>query len=98
MAAREEIAVSRRWVVKVGSALLTDDGRGLDEGMIASLVDQLVLLRDRECEVVLVSSGAVGLGAGRALGQPVDGVDRHQGDDADGDDRCGAESGHGSTS
>jgi glutamate 5-kinase len=62
MTARDEIAGARRWVVKVGSALLTDDGRGLDETMISGLVDQLVLLRDRGCEVVLVSSGAVAAG------------------------------------
>jgi len=62
MAARSEIAGSRRWVVKVGSALLTDDGRGLDAGMIEELVGQLVLLRERDCEVVLVSSGAVAAG------------------------------------
>jgi glutamate 5-kinase len=62
MAEREEIAQARRWVVKVGSALLTDDGRGLDEVMISGLVEQLVLLRQRGCEVVLVSSGAVAAG------------------------------------
>ena len=49
MSVRKEIAQSRRWVVKVGSALLTDDGRGLDAEMIAGLVDQLVLLRERNC-------------------------------------------------
>ena len=37
MADRPEIAEARRWVVKVGSALLTDDGRGLDEAMINRL-------------------------------------------------------------
>ena len=62
MAARTEIAGARRWVVKVGSALLTDDGRGLDEAMIGSLVDQLVLMRESGSEVVLVSSGAVAAG------------------------------------
>ena len=40
MTERTEIAASRRWVVKVGSALLTDDGRGLDESMISTLVEQ----------------------------------------------------------
>ncbi|MFT4519995.1 MAG: glutamate 5-kinase [Halioglobus sp.] len=62
MVARKELTESRRWVVKVGSALLTDDGRGLDEAVIAALVDQLVALRARGCEVVLVSSGAVAAG------------------------------------
>jgi glutamate 5-kinase len=62
MADRSEIAGARRWVVKVGSALLTDDGRGLNAGIIATLVEQLVQLRGRGCEVVLVSSGAVAAG------------------------------------
>lgn len=65
MAERTEIAGSRRWVVKVGSALLTDDGRGLDEAIITSLVTQLAALRQRGCEVVLVSSGAVAAGVVR---------------------------------
>ena len=62
MAERGEIAAAKRWVVKVGSALLTDDGRGLDAAVITSLVEQLVQLRERGCEVVLVSSGAVAAG------------------------------------
>lgn len=62
MAERTEVAAARRWVVKVGSALLTDDGRGLDERMITTLVEQLVQLRGQGCEVVLVSSGAVAAG------------------------------------
>jgi len=59
---RDEIAVGRRWVVKVGSALLTNDGRGLDGSMITALVAQLAQLRQQGCEVVLVSSGAVAAG------------------------------------
>lgn len=62
---REDIAAGRRWVVKVGSALLTNDGRGLDEQMIATLVEQIAALRERGCEVVLVSSGAVAAGVVR---------------------------------
>ena len=65
MSERAEIASSRRWVVKVGSALLTDDGRGLDEAMIAGLVSQLARLRDAGSEIVLVSSGAVAAGVVR---------------------------------
>ncbi|PLW66969.1 glutamate 5-kinase [Pseudohalioglobus lutimaris] len=62
MTERTEITASRRWVVKVGSALLTDDGRGLDDVVINDLVSQLARLRDQGCEVVLVSSGAVAAG------------------------------------
>lgn len=66
---RKEIADARRWVVKVGSALLTNDGRGLDDTVIRGLVAQLVALRARGAEVVLVSSGAVAAGVVR-LGWP----------------------------
>ena len=62
MEQRTEIAEARRWVIKVGSALLTDDGRGLDEDIIRKLVVQLAQLRGQGCEVVLVSSGAVAAG------------------------------------
>jgi glutamate 5-kinase len=65
MIARREISSARRWVVKVGSALLTNDGSGLDEAMISSLVDQLAGLQGADCEVVLVSSGAVAAGISR---------------------------------
>ena len=62
MSDRAEIAPTGRWVVKIGSALLTDDGQGLNEAMITALVAQLVELRAQGCEVVLVSSGAVAAG------------------------------------
>ena len=62
---RQVLLTARRWVVKVGSALLTDEGRRLDRGVIHGLVQQLVTLRERGCEVVLVSSGAVAAGAVR---------------------------------
>lgn len=65
MTDRNAIARARRWVVKVGSALLTDDGRGLNETMIRTLVAQLVALRANGSEVVLVSSGAVAAGVVR---------------------------------
>ncbi|MEM1152901.1 MAG: glutamate 5-kinase [Pseudomonadota bacterium] len=69
MADREEVAKAKRWVVKVGSALLTNDGRGLDVNTISVLVEQLVRLRESGSEVVLVSSGAVAAGIVR-LGWP----------------------------
>ncbi|MEM1110624.1 MAG: glutamate 5-kinase [Pseudomonadota bacterium] len=62
MSTRADIKAARRWVVKVGSALLTDDGRGLDERVITDLVAQLNTLRQGGAEVVLVSSGAVAAG------------------------------------
>jgi len=51
---RQSIKQHKRWVVKVGSALLTADGQGLDGDMIASLVEQIVALRKSGVEVILV--------------------------------------------
>ncbi|MDH3712642.1 MAG: glutamate 5-kinase [Gammaproteobacteria bacterium] len=62
---REVLKSSRRWVVKVGSSLVTDPGRGLDRAAIADWGDQVARLRESGCEVVLVSSGAVAEGMRR---------------------------------
>lgn len=62
---REQFTRARRWVIKVGSALLTADGRGLDREIIADLVAQIANLRRAGREVVLVSSGAVVAGMAR---------------------------------
>ena len=59
---RGRLAAARRWVVKVGSALLTNDGLGLDVSVVRSLADQLVALRETGSDVVLVSSGAIAAG------------------------------------
>ena len=56
---------ARRWVVKVGSALLTNDGRGLESDVIGDWVAQMVALRERGVGVVLVSSGSVAEGMSR---------------------------------
>ncbi|MFG1497754.1 glutamate 5-kinase [Saccharospirillum sp. HFRX-1] len=55
----------QRWVIKIGSALLTNDGRGLDEVRIRQWVAQMAQLRDQGVEIVLVSSGAVAAGMHR---------------------------------
>lgn len=52
----------QRWVVKIGSALLTDQGRGLATARIQDWAAQLAGLRARGIQVVLVSSGAVAAG------------------------------------
>ncbi|MCA9520153.1 MAG: glutamate 5-kinase [Myxococcales bacterium] len=52
----------RRVVVKVGSAVLCDEGQRLDRRIVQSLVKQLSELKRRGIEVVLVSSGAVATG------------------------------------
>ena len=62
MSKRTVGASSQRWVVKVGSALLTDDGKGLDTQAIAGWVDQLASLCASGVELVLVSSGSIAEG------------------------------------
>jgi len=61
-AGRRRLIQSRRWVVKIGSALLTNDGVGLNQAGIAAWVDQIAGLRRQGVDVVLVSSGAVAEG------------------------------------
>jgi glutamate 5-kinase len=65
MSTREELARTRRWVVKIGSSLLTDGGRGLHHESIAGWVEQMADLLRRGYELVLVSSGAVAEGMTR---------------------------------
>ena len=65
MKSRFALKTARRWVVKIGSALLTNNGRGLDHDAIAGWVEQISQLRARGIEVVLVSSGAVAAGMQR---------------------------------
>lgn len=62
---RTQIAATRRWVVKIGSALLTNNGQGLDRQAIAGWVSQLVALQRQGIEIVLVSSGSVAEGMSR---------------------------------
>lgn len=53
---------ARRIVVKVGSALVTNDGRGLDVRAIERWAGQIAALRAMGREVLLVSSGAIAEG------------------------------------
>ena len=53
---------AKRWVIKIGSALLTNDGAGLDRNAIDSWVEQIAVLLADGKEVVLVSSGAIAEG------------------------------------
>ncbi len=62
---RQQLKHSRRWVVKIGSALLTNDGRGLDRESLATWVKQIAELSQRGYEVFVVSSGAVAAGMTR---------------------------------
>ena len=62
---RQRLLESRRLVVKVGSALVTDNGAGLDQAAIAEWARQIALLRGDGRQVALVSSGAIAAGMQR---------------------------------
>lgn len=59
------VADARRIVVKVGSSLVTDEGRGLDHARLALWSAQIAALVAMDKEVVLVSSGAIAEGVKR---------------------------------
>lgn len=56
---------ARRVVVKVGSSLVTNEGRGLDEAAIGEWCRQLAVLVQGGREVIMVSSGAIAEGMKR---------------------------------
>lgn len=60
-----KISDCQRWVIKIGSALLTNDGQGLAVDAIDAWVEQIAGLRQSGHEVLLVSSGAVAEGLAR---------------------------------
>ncbi len=64
---QKAIATSKRVVLKVGSGLIAktneaSEPNGLDRSMIEKLRDEVLFLRSRGIEVILVSSGAVAMG------------------------------------
>jgi glutamate 5-kinase len=56
---------ARRIVVKVGSSLVTNEGKGLDEAAIGEWCRQLAALAKEGREVIMVSSGAIAEGMKR---------------------------------
>jgi glutamate 5-kinase len=56
---------ARRIVVKIGSTLVTNDGRGLDHAAIARWSTQLAAMREDQRQVLLVTSGAIAEGMQR---------------------------------
>jgi len=52
----------RRVVVKIGSAVLTSSGEGLDQKRIEQLAAEISVIMDRKKEVIIVSSGAIAAG------------------------------------
>lgn len=65
MTDRQVLAQARRIVVKVGSSLVTDEGRGIDPLAIGNWCRQLAALVREGREVVMVSSGAIAEGMKR---------------------------------
>lgn len=63
--ARQLAADAERVIVKAGTNSLTDHQSNLDDTKLDKLVDDIVSLRERDKDVILVSSGAVGAGKGR---------------------------------
>ncbi|MBL8333741.1 MAG: glutamate 5-kinase [Rubrivivax sp.] len=59
------VAAARRIVVKVGSSLVTNEGRGVDAEAIGNWSRQLAALARQGREVVMVSSGAIAEGMKR---------------------------------
>jgi glutamate 5-kinase len=59
------IQQAKRLIIKVGSSLVTNDGRGLDRVAIEKWAAQIAQLRGMGKEVVLVSSGAIAEGRQR---------------------------------
>ena len=58
-------AKAKRIVVKVGSSLVTNEGKGLDDAAIAAWCAQLAALVQDGREVIMVSSGAIAEGMKR---------------------------------
>jgi glutamate 5-kinase len=65
MAERAALGASKRWVVKIGSSMITAAGRGLDVAAMNHWASQMASLRAQGKELVLVSSGAVAEGMAR---------------------------------
>jgi glutamate 5-kinase len=62
---RTRLKQARRWVIKIGSALATNDGQGLNVASIDAWTADAAVLWQSGREVVLVTSGAVAEGVAR---------------------------------
>lgn len=62
MTKRAKLKTGKRWVVKIGSALLSNDGQGLDFDRMQTWVEQMSVLIADGVELCLVSSGAIAVG------------------------------------
>lgn len=58
----QQIIKTKNWVIKIGSALLTKMGKGLDRERISWLSEEIATLRAQGKDIVLVTSGSVAAG------------------------------------
>ena len=65
MNSRESLTATNRWVVKIGTSLLTDSASGIRQSAIDSWVEQIAELKSAGVDIVLVSSGSIGEGMRR---------------------------------
>ena len=56
---------AERVVIKIGSSLVTNQGKGLDQDRLSSIAKQIAYLKNEGKTVVLVSSGAIAEGMQR---------------------------------
>ncbi|PCH84114.1 MAG: glutamate 5-kinase [Piscirickettsiaceae bacterium] len=62
MKSRADLKKATCCIIKIGSAVLTDDGRGLNHSAINHWVEQISQLKKQGVDVVVVSSGSVAEG------------------------------------
>lgn len=62
---RDALKRVRRCVIKIGSAVITNSGKGLNRDAVSGWAEQIARLRQRAIECVVVTSGAVAAGMQR---------------------------------
>jgi delta-1-pyrroline-5-carboxylate synthetase len=68
---RAELPKAKRILVKVGTSVVAEKDRSPSLTRMANIVEQIVSLKNQGKEVILVSSGAIGLGSRVLLDNPV---------------------------
>ncbi|WP_247009693.1 glutamate 5-kinase [Halorientalis litorea] len=76
--AREQAATADRVIVKAGTNSLTDEASRLNRVKLDKLVGDIMDLRERGKEVILVSSGAIGAGKGMLDGEETETLEESQ--------------------
>ena len=58
---KHKLSEAKKVIIKLGSSIITNDGKGIDEGCLENIVSQICKLNET-MQVVLVSSGAIAAG------------------------------------